>query len=143
MNNSIVSAVVLVSAGLWVGAGTGHSANTAASGPEGQITVTGGQVALGENGMHPPFAYGKIAANGTIISGSSNITGVSVATGRFTITVDGGFLTTDIVVANDIRFARPILMNPWITGGTLEIWCWNPVESWELRDDVSFVVYRP
>ena len=143
MNNNLVSAVALVSAGLWVGAGTGHSATSVATGPEGQITVTGGQVALGEHNIHPPFAYGKIAENGSIISASPNITGVSVSTGKFTVSLAGGFQSSDIVIATDARFNRATVMNAWITGGVLEITCWNPVGVWEDRDDVAFVVYRP
>jgi hypothetical protein len=107
------------------------------------LNAEGGQINMGLHDIHPAFAYGKIRSDGVIISASSNVTGVAVSTGKFTISIAGGVASTDVVVATDARFNRPTVMNAWVNNGKIEISCWNPVDNWENRDDVSFVVYRP
>jgi hypothetical protein len=108
------------------------------------LNAEGGEVSMGENNIHPAHAYGKIRADGVIISASSNVTGVSVSTGKFHISIAGGVLSTDVIVATDARFNSPTLMNAWVNNGQVEISCFDiALGDWEDRDDVSFVIFRP
>ncbi|MFG0242703.1 MAG: hypothetical protein ACF8R9_07970 [Phycisphaerales bacterium JB054] len=104
----------------------------------------GGTISMGANCIHPAHAYGKINENGAIVSASSNVTGVSVGTGRFYITIAGGLTNADIVIATDGGYGRPTIINSHVNGsGQLEIGCWGTTNDWDEREPVSFVVYRP
>lgn len=104
----------------------------------------GGEVSMGANRIHPAHAYGRIAENGAIVSASSNVTGVSVGSGRYYITIAGGLTNADVVLATDAGYGRPTIINSHVnSNGQLEVGCWNSTDGWEDREPIAFVVYRP
>lgn len=107
------------------------------------LNADGGNINMGPYNIHPPYAYGQIAANGTLISGSSNVTGISLLSYGFRISIDGGVSPSDIIVATDANVTQvPYIMSAGLTNGKFEISCFSNVDGWGPHA-VSFVIFRP
>ncbi len=64
------------------------------------LNADGGEIKMGPQQIQPAHAYAVINADGVILSASPNVLSVNnVFTGTFEITLDGGVLGTDIVLA--------------------------------------------
>lgn len=110
------------------------------------LNANGGNITMGPNQIHPAYAYGKILENGTIVSASSNVTGVTTTSTGFIVQISGGITDTDIAVASDAQpgsTGAPVVARCQRSGSNLRIYTWNSLDNWEGRDPVSFVIYRP
>ena len=111
-----------------------------------QLNPEGGQISMGMHGVHPTYAYGKILENGTIVSASSNVTAVTTTSTGFIVQISGGITDTDIAVASDAEptsTGAPVIARCQRSGSDLHILTWNPLDSWDGRAPISFVIYRP
>lgn len=108
------------------------------------LNFEGGEVAMGEHRIHPAHAYGKVNPDGTLANGSSNIVGTSrIQEGQYEILIEGGFLSSDIVIASSSA-------GFWSAGGSRSnttghlVLSVNRVTNGDLEDvSIQFVVYRP
>jgi hypothetical protein len=143
MNHRIFPITGLIAAGLWAAWGAGSASTRTAAGPEGKISVANGQVALGEYGIHPPFAYGKIDQEGAIWSSSANVTGSSrVDTGIYQISVAGGLEGTDIVLVT-AAWQFPMWGGARVlANGKVEVIMFD-VGPDPANAQFSFVIFRP
>ena len=97
-----------------------------------------------------PVAYGRIAANGSIISGSGNFT-VSVpfsGTGYFELTftsanLSGADLTGAVAVASCVQGPARVATARGLAGGQLEVQTWNSANGQQPQLEFSFVLYKP
>ena len=143
MKHRIFPIAGLIAAGLWAAWGAGSASTRAAAGPEGQISVAGGQVALGTNGIHPPLAYGRINDDASISSASTNVAGVSKPlTGTYDITIDGGLASTDVILVT-VAVSFPNWAVAKVLGnGKARVTIWNiGPDTFDLP--FSFVIFRP
>ncbi|MFK7882788.1 MAG: hypothetical protein AB8F26_01225, partial [Phycisphaerales bacterium] len=104
------------------------------------LNFEGGEVAFGEHRIHPPLAYGSVRSNGSLLSGSSNVSVTRVSQGQYDIAIQGGLTTSDIPIATSGLFGT---MTARIQAGLVRITVFN-IASEEFDDGpFQFVIYRP
>lgn len=108
------------------------------------LNFEGGEVAMGENRIHPAHAYGKVDFSGAITSGSSNVLSSSrPSLGTYEIIVEGGISENDIVIATctlGVYSAGGVGNN---STGVLRITVHDVDGGGETNKPFQFVVYRP
>ncbi|MCA9294046.1 MAG: hypothetical protein KDA20_09555 [Phycisphaerales bacterium] len=109
------------------------------------LNADGGDVIMGAQRTKPPYAYGRILEDGTLVNASPNVTGVAWSTDHFFVHINGGFLDTDVVIITDgyVGNGAPTIGRGYRDGTDLLIATYNTVDGWDGRNPVNFVVYRP
>jgi hypothetical protein len=107
------------------------------------LNAEGGQIRMGLYNIHPAFAYGKIDRDGTIISASSNITGVThMGEGIYQIFVEGGFVISDIVILSS---GPQTIIGGRVypeTAPAIQLHTFNHLLDEQFDTEFDFVVYR-
>jgi hypothetical protein len=108
------------------------------------LNKDGGGIYMGPQLTQPAYAYGQIKTDGTIVSASPNVVGVTLAsTGTYNIQLLNGFAATDIAIATDAGDGTPALLECSRNGNLLRISCWRVIADEWNRVNLSFVVFRP
>jgi hypothetical protein len=117
------------------------------NGNNGTVNVTNldvsTQATFGTQNTHPAFAYGKVAANGTLISGSSNVASVAhTGEGRYLIYLDTPLTASDVLISSSpLRGVIQTLLDDE-EPGAMRIAAYA-LEGGYTDVEFSFLVYRP
>ncbi len=106
------------------------------------LNADGGDIKMGTQQTHPPHAYGRIASDGSLLSGSPNIVSTEHPhLGWYEIELDGGIQFTDIIlvtVNEDFMVASGNHEN-----GLIRVRIAYALTGNVFNSEFSFVVYRP
>lgn len=106
------------------------------------LNVDGGDIDMGFYRMHPAHAYGRVDSNGTLISGSANISSVTrVADGKYVVSVAGGLSSADVVLVT-VGWQFPQFAVARVVSGSAEVGIYT-VNADRYNTPFSFVIYRP
>ncbi|MCB9861203.1 MAG: hypothetical protein H6815_12210 [Phycisphaeraceae bacterium] len=111
------------------------------------INAQGGNITMGPSQIHPAYAYGYIALDGSIVSASSNIVSVQrTAVGAYLITVDGGFASGDICVATagaGFNLTTVAAGRDFTQTDKMRVYGYNVSSEEPQNTPFNFVIYRP
>jgi hypothetical protein len=107
------------------------------------LNADGGQINMGMHQIHPALAYASISGGGSIVSRSSNVTGVQrLGSGWYEITLAGGIATSDIVLCTG-RYGGLTVTGNVESAPKLHVRVYDPFAEAFKDWPFSFVVYRP
>jgi hypothetical protein len=111
------------------------------------LNVDGGRIEMGADRVHPAFAYGYVASNGSLVSSSSNVVSVQrTQVGGYLITVEGGFSPGDICIATagaGYNLTTVAAGRDFTQTDKMRIYGYNVVNHEPQNAPFNFVVYRP
>ncbi len=107
------------------------------------LNLEGGWVVMGKYAIKPAYAYGKILDDGTIVSASANVRGVTFDNTTAVIDVEGGVFSDDVVLVTDADGSdEAVSMQVRIVNADLRVSAFGDVNGWQ-RTHFNFVIYRP